>query len=158
MSNSTIATVRTIVYIIEMIIAILTIIAWWKIFKKAGQAGWKSIIPFYDGHILYGICWKPVYFWLTLIFTSGGVVLQDLFIKDQAQPNLLIALLVIAMLVVGIILLVKFCLNLAKSFGKGTGFAIGLMFLNTLFSLILGFGKAEYIGNMSAKKPDMKTN
>lgn len=36
--------------------------------------------------------------------------------------------------------------KLAKAFGKGTGFGFGLLFLNTIFILILGFGDAEYIG------------
>ncbi|MGI6109126.1 MAG: DUF5684 domain-containing protein [Eubacteriaceae bacterium] len=38
-------------------------------------------------------------------------------------------------------------LRLAKAFGKGTGFGIGLIFLNPIFMMILGFGSAEYLGN-----------
>ncbi len=34
----------------------------------------------------------------------------------------------------------------AKAFGQGTGFGIGLIFLNPIFIAILGFGSAEYIG------------
>ena len=35
---------------------------------------------------------------------------------------------------------------LAKSFGKDTGFGIGLVFLGFIFFPILGFGDAKYIG------------
>ena len=36
--------------------------------------------------------------------------------------------------------------RMAKSFGKGVGFGFGLLFLNTIFMLILAFGKAQYVG------------
>ncbi len=35
---------------------------------------------------------------------------------------------------------------LAKSFGKDTGFGLGLIFLGFIFFPILGFGNAQYIG------------
>ena len=35
---------------------------------------------------------------------------------------------------------------LAKSFGKDTGFGLGLLFLGFIFFPILGFGDAQYIG------------
>ena len=36
--------------------------------------------------------------------------------------------------------------RLAKSFGKGIAFGFGLLFLNTIFMLILAFGGAQYVG------------
>ncbi len=35
-------------------------------------------------------------------------------------------------------------LRLAKSFGKGGGFVVGLLFLNLIFLPILAFGSSEY--------------
>lgn len=32
---------------------ILQVIAYWKIFTKAGEEGWKSIIPIYNGYVQY---------------------------------------------------------------------------------------------------------
>ena len=55
-----------------LVIYAVTVIAWWKIFKKADQPGWKSIIPFYNGHIVYKICWKPAFFWLMLVLAVAG--------------------------------------------------------------------------------------
>jgi len=41
-------------------------------------------------------------------------------------------------------------LDLAKSFGQGTGFALGLIFLSVIFIMILGFGDARYVGSGAA--------
>lgn len=30
------------------IILVITIVLWWMLFEKAGEAGWKAIIPFYN--------------------------------------------------------------------------------------------------------------
>jgi len=44
-------------------------------------------------------------------------------------------------------------IDLAKSFGKGVGFAIGLILLSVIFFPILGFGSATYQGPSAAPKP-----
>ena len=44
--------------------------------------------------------------------------------------------------IIAIILLI----DLAKSFGKGVGFGIGLLLLPFIFFPILGFGSAKYQG------------
>ena len=36
---------------------------------------------------------------------------------------------------------------LAKAFGKGTGFGVGLTLLAIIFAPLLAFGDAEYISN-----------
>lgn len=36
--------------------------------------------------------------------------------------------------------------QLGKSFGKGVGFRIGLVLLQGLFMMIMGFDKSKYIG------------
>ena len=41
---------------------------------------------------------------------------------------------------------------LAKSFGKGVGFAVGLILLSIIFFPILGFGSATYQGPAAAPK------
>lgn len=99
------------------IICILTIIAFWKMFEKAGEAGWKSIIPFYN-----------LYVELEIAGMSGWLFLLYLI------P------------IVNIVLQIIVCVNIAKAYGKGTGYALGLIFLNTIFTLILGFGDAKYVG------------
>lgn len=39
-----------------------------------------------------------------------------------------------------------YSVKLAKAFGKGTGFAIGLIFLSPIFMLILGLGDSTSHG------------
>ena len=46
---------------------ILQIVANWRIFTKAGEAGWKSLIPVYSDYISYKIAWQTSYFWLVFI-------------------------------------------------------------------------------------------
>jgi Family of unknown function (DUF5684) len=96
---------------------ILMIAACWKIFTKAGQPGWASIIPIYNWYILCKIVGRPGW-WVILLLIP--------FVN----------------FIVGIIL----CIDLAKSFGKGVGFAIGLILLGVIFFPILGFGSAQYQG------------
>ena len=62
-----------------------------------------------------------------------------------------IKFLLFLILIVGFIYDIIFSIRLAKAFGKGTGFSIGLLFLPNIFSLILGFGSAEYLGSQKAK-------
>lgn len=104
-----------------LVVYILVIIAMWKVFTKAGKPGWASLIPVYNMVVMYQIVGLNP--WLLLLYLIPVVNW-------------------IAALVLSIILNVK----LAKVFGKSTGFAIGLIFLNPIFLLILGFGDAKYIG------------
>lgn len=48
--------------------------------------------------------------------------------------------------IVNIFIAIKTQIKLAKSFGKDTGFVIGLIFFAPIFYAILGFGDAEYLG------------
>lgn len=104
-------------WVFTLIICILFIVAWWKIFEKAGEAGWKSIIPFYNSYILFKIAW------------GNGLLFLLMFIPFV---NFIIA----------IILEVK----LAKAYGQSGGFAVGLIFLPNIFTLILAFGSSQYVG------------
>lgn len=99
------------------IVGILTIIAWWKMFTKAGEAGWKSIIPFYNMYIMYKICWGNPWFFLLGCIPCVNFVMTIMLAFRQS-----------------------------RSYGHGTGFAIGLILLNPIFTLILGFGDSEYVG------------
>lgn len=103
--------------VIYLAILILIIVGGWKMFEKAGQPGWGVLIPIYNAYLVLKIVGRPAW-WLILM------------------------LIPIVSLVVYIIVIV----DLAKSFGKGAGFAIGIFFLSFIFVPILGFGDAEYQG------------
>lgn len=100
-----------------LVIGVLSIVAFWKIFAKAGKPGWASIVPFYNTYCMYDISFGNGWLFLLTFVPCVNIVF-------------------------GIMMLFK----LAKAFGKGTGFGFGLLFLNTIFILILGFDSSEYIG------------
>jgi hypothetical protein len=104
----------------QLAIIAVVIAGVWKVFTKAGQPGWASIIPFYNVYILLKIVGKPG--WWLLLFLIPIV-------------NIVIAIIV--------------SLEIAKVFGKGAGFGIGLALLGCVFYPILGFGSATYQGSAS---------
>ena len=106
-----------IMVIIGLALSILMIVAMWKVFVKAGRPGWAVLIPIYNTYVFLKIAGKPGW-WLIWFFIP------------------------LLNLVFGIIATVAF----AQSFGKGAGFAVGLIFLPIIFIPILAFGEAQYAG------------
>ena len=131
--------------IIAIVWYVLQIIANWRIFKKAGEAGWKSIIPIYNSYILFKIAWKPLYFWLEIVIAAVVGVLNVLAPQMENAASVISVVILIALVVFCIFNIILFY-KLSKAFGHGVGFTLGLLFLNPIFMLILGFGSAQYQG------------
>ena len=110
--------------VIILAVYIIQIVAMWKLFGKAGEKGWKSIIPIYNLVILFKISGLSP--WLILVYFAAIIP-----IIGWIAPIALTAYL---------------CYKLAKSFGKDGGWAVGLYFLAPIFYMILAFGKSEYVG------------
>ena len=121
---------------------ILQIIANWNIFTKAGEAGWKSIIPIYGDYISYKIAWQTSYFWLSFILGIVASYVSSANLNESMFLTVIATLLRIVIAVINII----YCVKLSKAFGHGIGFAIGLILLQPIFLLILGFGSDQYYG------------
>lgn len=117
---------------------VLQAIAYWKIFEKAGEPGWKALIPIYNSYIQYKFTWNPNMFWIVLVCSLLGGILG----ATDGALSYVGSLCALAATIVNIIAANK----LAKAFGHGVGFTIGLFFLNPIFMLILGFSSDEYIG------------
>jgi hypothetical protein len=113
-------------------IAVLTIVAWWKVFTKAKQPGWAAIVPFYNFYIMLKIVKMSP--WYMLVFLG-------IFVPFIGP---------IAILVVTIMIYHK----LSLAFGKGVGFTIGLILLNPIFILLLAFGDATYKESSVPEKDD----
>lgn len=113
-----------VIIIVSLVIAIIQLAGMWKVFTKAGEKGWKCIIPIYNLVILFRISglspWIIFGYLASIIPFVGWIVCLGITIYQ--------------------------CNSLAKSFGKDVGYTIGLVLLPTIFYLILGFGKAEYVG------------
>ncbi len=121
------------ILIIGLAVAVFMIIVYWKMFSKAGEAGWKAIIPIYNTYILFKVAKIPLVFFAWLICTI-------LMWFDNSAINIIGYL---GVLVTWIVLDVK----IASSFGKSAGFAVGLIFLPIIFFPILAFGSATYQGD-----------
>ena len=143
------ASFAIVAWIVGTIVFVLTIIANFKIYKKAGEKGWKCLIPIYNAYVQYKFSWKTVMFWveLGLMIVSGILGRYD---------NVICSLLNLAVAIALLVIYIKQCVYLSKAFGHGGGFAAGLFFLPFIFTLILGFGKSQYVGNpfAAAAEPD----
>lgn len=98
-----------------LIVLLLVIIGMWKVFVKAGKPGWAAIIPIYNMIVLLEIAGKPLWWFILMLIPF-----------------------------VNIIVIIIVLIALARNFGKGVGFALGLLILPFIFYPILGFGDARY--------------
>lgn len=101
--------------LVWLAVAVVVIIGAWKVFVKAGKPGWGVLVPIYNVILLLDIAGRPAW-WVVLFFVP--------------IVNFIVAILV--------------SIDVAKKFGKGTGFGLGLLFLGAIFYPILGFGSAQY--------------
>jgi len=96
---------------------VLMIISAWKVFEKAGKPGWACLIPIYNLIVMLEIVDRP-WWWLFLLLIP----------------------------LVNMVFAVILCVDLAKAFGQGAVFGIGLLLLGFIFYPILAFGDASYVG------------
>jgi hypothetical protein len=108
-------TAATIFMVVYLAVILLIVASMWKIFVKAGKPGWAAIVPIYNLIVLLEIAGKPVWWFLLMLIPF-----------------------------VNIVILAMVCISLAKNFGKGAGFGIGLLFLSPIFYPMLAFGDARY--------------
>ena len=59
---------------IMLVFAIIEIVAYWRIFTKAGQPGWACLIPIYNAYILTVIIGKPWWWLLLMIFPCTSFI------------------------------------------------------------------------------------
>jgi hypothetical protein len=105
------------IMIIYLVVVLLVIICLWKVYAKAGKPGWAAIVPIYNVIVLLEIVGRPLW-WIVLFFIPFA--------------NIVAAILLY--------------IGLAKAFGKGGGYGIGLLLLPVIFLPMLAFGSAQYVG------------
>lgn len=103
--------------LLYLAVIVVVIAGMWKTFEKAGQPGWAAIIPIYNVYVMIEIAERPAW-WLILMFIP----------LVQLVPAIIVPI------------------DIAKKFGKGTGFGLGLALLGFIFYPLLGFGSAQYQG------------
>lgn len=108
------------IILISIVLAVVEIVGLWFVFQKAGEPGWAAIIPVYNYLIGIKVAGKPWWYILLMLIPVVNIVFYIMIMN-----------------------------GLAKSFGKGPGFTVGLVLLRFIFVPILGFGDAKYIGDKS---------
>ena len=103
--------------LIYLAVVVLVIVGGWKMFVKAGKPGWGIIIPIYNCILILEIAGRPIW-WIILMFIP----------------------------IVNLVVTIIVYIDVAKNFGQGPGFGIGMVFLPFVFIPILGFGAAVYQG------------
>lgn len=99
----------------QLLIAAVQIAGMWMVFEKADHAGWKALIPIYNLYVMLQIG-ENAWWWLVLLLVP----------------------------VVNIYAIYKIHAGVARTFGRGIGFGLGLTFLGLLFFPLLGFGDYRY--------------
>ncbi len=107
--------------LIWLAIVVAAVAGIWKTFTKAGKPGWAAIIPVYNLIVMLEMAGKPLW-WIILFFIP----------------------------IVNIVFAFLLNIALAKTFGKGAGFGVGLTLLGFIFFPILGFSDAQYQGPQPA--------
>jgi hypothetical protein len=103
--------------IVYLVILVLMVVSFWKIFEKAGKPGWAAIVPIYNLIVFLEIVNKPVW-WLVLLLIP----------------------------IVNIVILIMLTHRLSLSFGQGVGFTILLIFVGIIGYPVLAFGDYKYVG------------
>jgi len=103
--------------IIYLAVLVLVIAGFAKVLQKADQPWWGALVPIYNIYLLLKVTGRPGW-WLVLLLIP--------------LVNFVISIIVF--------------IDVAKAFGKGTGFGLGLAFLSVIFLPLLGFGDAQYQG------------
>lgn len=101
-----------ILVLVNLAASLLMLISTWRIYSKAGEHGWASIIPIYNVFVLLRIADKPGWWILLLMIPCVNIVISVLVY-----------------------------IGLAESFGRGVGFALGLILFPVIFLPILAFSR-----------------
>jgi hypothetical protein len=96
---------------------LLVVASMWRLFSKAGEAGWKSLVPFLGAFVYLKITGRPAWWFLLLLIPVINII-----------PGIVT------------------CFDLARVFGKGPGFGFGILMLGPIFIPLLAFGSARYVG------------
>ena len=107
--------------LIYLAIVVLVIASMWRVFTKAGKPGWAAIVPIYNTIVLLEIVGKPTWWIILLLIPFVNIIVLLIVINE-----------------------------LSKSFGRGVGTTLGLIFLGFIFWPILAFGSAQYQGGGAA--------
>lgn len=145
--------------IISLVLLIGCIVAKYILFEKAGERGWKSLIPFYSEITLSKIITgKKVLgiVWIASILLYQIVLTAVLFIPPEILLGLLFYLTDLfryIMIVVTAFVSFKF----GRAYGKSVVWSAAMIFLSDILIIVMGFDKkVKYTGPNGAASVQSK--
>lgn len=121
-----------------LVFAAIAVISWWRIFSKAGEAGWKAIIPFYNMYTAYKLFWKKAIFFIMLALGVVGAIgyfimifgVAAMYMFGGGSGNMAAfaigLILLLGCSVAALVLQIIFYNRISKAFGHGAGFTVDL--------------------------------
>ena len=116
-------------FVVTAIILVVQLIASWKVYAKAGEAGWKALIPIYNAWVFLRMGNQPAYWAVLALIPIVNIV--------------------------SIVFMILAAINIGKKFGKQDLFVLLYILLPIVWFLILAFGKATWNGEKAdSNTPD----
>ena len=142
--------ISTIGKLIQLAVAILTFVSVWIVYNKAGQGGWKLLIPIYGDYIHFKIAHCTGRFWASLFLPVVSTVLivigLALSFGGENGTGLILLLLGLALVIVTAVIRITVPFKMAAAFNQSGFFGLGLWLLPTIFYAILAFNKSIVYG------------
>ena len=113
--DTTSSSTTTALLAFSLVWIVFILVAGWKMYVKAGQPGWFSLIPILNVLGLLLIARWPLWWFILLLIPLVNIVVIAVVYYD-----------------------------VARGFRRGLGTALALLFLTPIAYLILGFGSARY--------------
>lgn len=95
-------------------VIILMIAAMWKVYERAGEPGWAVLVPIYNIYVLCKVARMSPWWMLTVIIPLVNIIFA--FVSS---------------------------FGVAKRFGKGAGYGLGLALLPFIFWPLLAWGDSQ---------------
>lgn len=131
---------------IAILFWLVTAIATWRVFEKAGISGWKSLIPLYREYLLFRIAWDTKQFRYYLLAMAVSAIFEPLADKAGAMSIYGTIGAIVNIIVIYYEVMMK--MKLAHAFDRSRAFGLFLYFLEPFGMMSLGYGPYDYIGPM----------
>jgi hypothetical protein len=134
--------ILTVVGVCVLALLILQIVGMWKTFQKAKQPGWAAIVPFYNQFVSIKIAGLELWWFVVilLLFAIGDFAAYGYVVGDE-KTSVIVSGGNGALMVGSLVFYGFLNYKIARSFGKGAWFAVGLTLLSPIFWAILGLSR-----------------
>ena len=131
------------------IFLVIEFFALMRLYRKIGVSPWIILVPIYNFYVFFKAFGVRRWFWILVgLYTAicGVAIFATLYMDLFPIFFLLLYIMFFAFLLVAVVGMLYYEYNMARAFGKGFGFFVGLLLFPMIFYWILAFGKSEYVG------------